>query len=104
MCILMPVIFCADGMWTGNLIGNLCCTLNKTSLSRAWQRKVHSVVQNLEHKAEIYACLCLLIVEPEEHKFREHLQLFMQYWQDQKPAFISYFHDYYSKRVGIFFI
>ena len=38
---------------------------------RAWQRKLHHLVQNEEHRAEIYSCLWMLISEQEKKKFHE---------------------------------
>ena len=68
---------------------------------RAWQRKLHHLVQNEEHRAEIYSCLWMLISEQEKKKFHEMQDLFVSYWQDRETKFVTYYQKEYSNRAGI---
>lgn len=69
-------------------------------MCRAWQRKLHHLVQKEEHRAEMYSCLWMLIAEQERNKLHETQDLFVSYWQDKEPRFITYYQKEYSNRAG----
>ena len=71
-------------------------------MCRAWQRKLHNLVQNEKHQAEMYSCLWMLIAEQERDKFHEMQDLFVKYWQDKEPKFVAYYNNEYSNRVGVY--
>ena len=77
------------------LIIHIVCTL-----SRAWQRKLHSVVKNDESRAQMYACLSMLISEQDVATFLTNQEMFISYWQDREPEFTQYYQKEYSDRAG----
>ena len=70
-------------------------------LCRAWQRKLHNLVSKDEHRAEMYACLWMLIAEQDKHKFQELQELFVNYWEAKETQFIAYYQKEYSNRTGM---
>ena len=75
-------------------------TVRATFLYRAWQRKLYNLVQKEEHRAEMYACLWMLIAEQDKHKFQELQDLFLNYWEDKETQLIAYYQKEYSNRTG----
>ena len=71
---------------------------------RAWQRKIRSIVKDIEHQMEIYACLYSLITEGDMDKFTTYLDTFIKYWHAKEPKFIDYFKQFYCNRTGILII
>ena len=67
---------------------------------RAWQRKLHSLVTDDAHKAEIYKYLWMLLTEGDKQVFSENLRSFLQYWESREPKFTSYFRQNYVSRYG----
>ena len=67
---------------------------------RAWQRKLHSLVTDDTHKAEIYKYLWMLLTEGDKQVFSENLQSFIQYWEFREPKFTAYFRQNYAPRYG----
>ena len=70
-------------------------------LYRAWQKKLHSLLQDSDHKAEIYKYLWMLVVEADPEVFQEKMATFVTFWEVSEPKFITYFKDYYANRVGM---
>ena len=70
-------------------------------LHRAWQRKLYQLVKNEEHRAELYACLWMLIAEQDSNKFLELHSLLISYWEDKEPQFLTYYKNEYSNRAGV---
>ena len=75
--------------------------LTHTLYDRAWQKKLNAVVKDQQQRAEIYACLWLLINEESCEKFYEMEKRFLAYWRDKQPKFIAYYEAEYSPRTGI---
>ena len=71
------------------------------NLCRAWQRKLHSVVKNDESRAQIYACLSMLISEQDVTTFLTNQDMFISYWQNREPEFTKYYQKEYSNRAGM---
>ena len=71
------------------------------NLSRAWQRKLHSVVKNDESQAQMYASLSMLISEQDVATFLTNQEIFISYWQDREPEFTQYYQKEYSNRAGM---
>lgn len=71
------------------------------TLYRAWQRKLYNLVQKEEHRAEMYACLWMLIAEQDKHKFQELQELFVDYWKAMETQFVAYYQKEYSNRTGM---
>jgi hypothetical protein len=67
---------------------------------RAWQKKLHALVRDDGHKAEIYKYLWMLMAEGDPQVFQESIGAFLTYWEGKQPRFISYFKEYYANRVG----
>lgn len=89
-------------MFTATSHFNNVTTCNSYSfLYRAWQRKLHNVVQKEEHRAEMYACLWMLIAEQDKNKFQELQDLFVNYWEGKETQFITYYQKEYSNRTGV---
>ena len=59
---------------------------------RAWQRKLYNLAPKDEHRAEMYACLWMIIAEQDKHKFQELQDLFVNYWEAKETQFIAYCH------------
>ena len=74
--------------------------MNMLIMHRAWQKKLHALVHDGEHKAEIYKYLWILMTEGDPEVFQENIAAFQTYWNEKEPRFISYFKDYYADRVG----
>ena len=68
---------------------------------RAWQRKLYHLVRKEEHRAEMYACLWMLIAEQDINKFLELQCLFVSYWEEKEHQFLTYYLKEYSNRTGI---
>ena len=68
---------------------------------RAWQRKLYSEVKNDENRAQIYACLSMLISEQDVDTFMKNQEMFTTYWEAREPDFIKYYEKEYSNRAGI---
>lgn len=90
---IQPV--CVYGVQKCNHLTIGCFTL------RAWQRKLHALVQDDSHKAEIYKYLWMLMTEGDPEVFQQNMEGFMKFWETKQPRFISYFKEYYSNRVGM---
>ena len=60
------------------------------TLYRAWQRKLYNLVQKEEHRAEMYACLWMLISEQDKHKFQESQEVFVDYWKAMETQSVAY--------------
>ena len=75
----------------------------KMFLCRAWQRKLHNLVSKDEHRAEMYACLWMLIAEQDKHKFQELQELFVNYWEAKETQFIAYIsiHSFTNQHIHI---
>lgn len=67
---------------------------------RAWQKKLHALVKDDCHKAEIYKFLWMLMTEEDVSVFHTNIDLFITFWRSQQPKFIAYFEEYYANRVG----
>ena len=67
---------------------------------RAWQRKLNSIVKCQQHRAELYACLRMLMTEETQEKFVEHEKTFFEYWESREPQFVTYYKQEYSQRAG----
>ncbi|XP_065902011.1 uncharacterized protein [Dysidea avara] len=65
---------------------------------RAWQRKLYHLVRKEEHRAEMYACLWMLIAEQDINKFLELQCLFVSYWEEKEHQFLTYYLKEYSNR------
>ena len=72
-------------------------------LYRAWKRKLYNLVSKDEDRAEMYACLWMLIVEQDKHKFQELQGLFVNHWEAKETEFIAYYQKEYSHRTGTSF-
>lgn len=68
---------------------------------RAWQRKLHSLVKNKDHQAELYACLWMLISEQDENTFLKNQDTFLSYWHNKEPEFVTYYQHEYMDRAGL---
>lgn len=53
-------------------------------------------------RAEIYACLCVLMNEGDRQKFNEGQILFLEYWREKQAGFIKYYESEYAPRSGYF--
>ena len=71
-------------------------------MCRAWQKKLHALVHDNSHKAEIYKYLWMLMTEADVGVFQRSLEAFQAFWERKEPEFISYFKNYYANRVGEF--
>ena len=69
-------------------------------LFRAWQRKLYGVVKNKENRAQMYACLSLLISEQDVETFIKKEKMFISYWGAKEPEFTEYYEKEYSNRAG----
>ena len=78
-----------------------CITCIIAYIYRAWQRKLHSVVSNSESRAELYACLWLLISEREVDKFLKNENNFLSYWNEKEEQFVKYYTEEYKDRAGM---
>lgn len=67
---------------------------------RAWQKKLHDVVKDKQHKAEIYKFLLLLMTEEDTTVLNTNIDLFLDFWEPQQPKFVAYFRQFYTNRVG----
>ena len=67
---------------------------------RAWQKKLHTLVCDDSHKAEIYKYLWMLITQEDPIEFHKSMEAFEQFWERKEPRFTSYFKDNYANRVG----
>jgi len=67
---------------------------------RAWQEKLNTLVRDEGHKAEIYKYLWMLMTEGDPTVFQNSLKAFQTFWTKTEADFMSYFNDYYAKRVG----
>ena len=72
------------------------------TIYRAWQRKLHSTVSNNENRAEIYACLWMLISEKDDNKFLKNENSFLSYWNDREEQFVKYYKEEYKDRAGMY--
>ena len=78
------------------------CFLNYyVSISRAWQRKLYSEVKDNENRAQMYACLSLLISEQDVATFLKNQEMFTTYWRAREPEFIKYYEKEYRYRAGM---
>ena len=71
-----------------------------TITCRAWQKNLHSLVQNDTHKAEMYKYLWLLMTSQDPEDFQHDIKAFILLWKNAEPRFITYFEDNYANRVG----
>ena len=69
---------------------------------RAWQKKLHALVKDSQMRAEVYACLWMLMNEEYVERFLERQQLFISYWTGQLPRFIEYYENTYRSRAGTY--
>lgn len=67
---------------------------------RAWQKNLHSLVQNDTHKAEIYKYLWLLMTSRDPEAFQNDIKAFVSLWKGTEPRFMTYFEETYANRVG----
>lgn len=67
---------------------------------RAWQKKLHALIKNQSHKAEIYKYLLILMTEEDKTVLHTNIELFMDFWEPQQPKFVAYFREFYVNRVG----
>ena len=68
---------------------------------RAWERKLHALVNDNTQKAQLYACLWYLMSGQSIEKFEENIEKFVLYWENRESAFMKYFKDTYLDRKGI---
>ena len=88
---------CATDLLLGILY---TCYTMYVLICRAWQRKLHSLVQVDAHKAEMYKYLWMLIKEEDKGNFTKNLDGFIQFWGSRQPRFVSYFKQNYACRSG----
>ena len=69
-------------------------------ICRAWKRQVYKTVKKQEHQAQIYACLWMLINEPDKNTFVKNQDTFLSYWETKEPQFVTYYKQEYFPRVG----
>ena len=102
MFIQIQHIFCADGMWTGIQLWFVVAKVWLLYMhnTRAWQKKLYSLVQDPDSRTNLYQYLCLLISCSDPAKFREDLQDLLCVWRDREPKFIEYFQAAYANRAG----
>lgn len=90
--------------WHVDRYAHLCtyvCLWLCVCITRAWQRKLYSEVKNDENRAQMYACLSLLISEQDVATFLKNQEMFTTYWQTREPGFIKYYEKEYSNRAGM---
>jgi len=58
-------------------------------------------VSNNENRAELYACLWLLISEKDTEKFIKNENSFLSYWDKREEQFVKYYKEEYKGRAGI---
>jgi hypothetical protein len=74
--------------------------LCKWHVDRAWQRKLHALVNDQKQRAEMYACLCMLMNEEDSAIFYENQDVFLEYWREKQPKFIQYYEAEYVPRTA----
>ena len=57
-------------------------------------------MSNKENRAQIYACLWLLISETDVEKFLKNEHSFLTYWNDEEEQFTKYYKEEYKDRAG----
>ena len=67
---------------------------------RAWQRKLKALVKDSEQKANLYACLWILMNEEDSDTFKDKEETFTTYWSTRQPKFIEYYNNEYRSRAG----
>ena len=77
-----------------------CNGLIYSLTTRAWQRKLHALVKDPEQKANIYACLWIMINEQDVDKFKENESTFIDYWSSRQKKFIEYYQSEYKTKAG----
>ena len=55
-----------------------------------------------ENRAEIYACLWLLISEKDDNKFLKNENSSISYWNDMEEQFVKYYKEEYKDRAGMY--
>ncbi len=69
-------------------------------VNRAWQKKLNALVNDPQQKAELYACLWVMMHEETSDNFKERERVFVSYWKDKQPSFVQYYQQEYSSRPG----
>ncbi len=69
-------------------------------ICRAWQKRLHALVKNEDHRAEIYKFLLILMTEEDIAVLTTNIDLFMDFWEPQQPKFVAYFREFYANRTG----
>lgn len=59
-------------------------------------------MSNNENRAEIYACLWLLINEKDVDKFLKNENSFLSYWNNREEQFVKYYKEEYKDRAGMY--
>ncbi|XP_065916328.1 uncharacterized protein [Dysidea avara] len=72
--------------------------LCKWHIDRAWQRKLKALVKDSEQKANLYACLWILMNEEDSDTFKDKEETFTTYWSTRQPKFIEYYNNEYRSR------
>ena len=58
-------------------------------------------MKNDENRAQMCACLSLLISEQDVATFLNNQEMFTTYWEAREPEFINYYEKEYSNRAGM---
>ena len=58
-------------------------------------------MSNNENRAELYACLWLLISEKDTEKFIKNENSFLSYWNNREEQFVKYYIEEYKARAGM---
>ena len=58
-------------------------------------------MKNDENRAQMYACLSLLISEQDAATFLKNQEILTTYWQAREPEFIKHYEKEYSNRTGM---
>ena len=67
------------------------------TIYRAWQRKLYSIVSDTENRAQIYACLWLLISDTDVKNFLKNENNFLSYWSKREEQFVKYYVEEYKE-------
>lgn len=53
-----------------------------------------------EQKAELYACLWMLMNEEHRVIFHDRQKTFLEYWSEKQHQFVHYYEAEYATRIG----
>lgn len=58
-------------------------------------------MKDKQNQAELYACLWMLVSEEDKSQFLCNQDIFLSYWQEREPEFVSYYQKEYMNRAGV---